>query len=785
MAKGGRYGDDQAGEDARREPRVDGPSRRRGAVEVSAGDRLLGGRPRGPRKGERQEPTFDHAPTLGSASGPMTARRGKTQAGRRERGGPARRPRRSFLGGLIYWTAILGLWAVMALGGFVAFEARDLPPIDQLAVPKRPPNVAILASNGQLLANRGDTGGAAVALRDLPPIVPQAFIAIEDRRFYSHWGIDPLGIARALLRNAAGGSVQGGSTLTQQLAKNLFLNQERTVSRKVQEAILALWLEHKYSKNQILELYLNRVYFGSGAYGIEAAARRYYAKDAKSLTLPEAAVLAGLMKAPTKLAPNHNPAAAQARAAQVIAAMAEEGFITAEVARQALAKPAVVAHPRGDGSVNYVADYVMDTLDDTVGAFDADIVVTTTIDPGMQGAAERALADALDRDGGKLGVSQGALVAEDAGGAIKALIGGRAYADSQFDRAVAAKRQPGSVFKPFVYLAAVERGLTPDTIRNDAPIDVQGWQPENYSRRYMGPVTLTTALAQSLNTVAVRLGLEVGPRAVIAVAHRLGIQSPLEPNASIALGTSEVSPLELVTAYVPFGNGGMGVQAHIITTVKRASGALLYQRKATGYGRVIDKTAVGMMDAMMRETLLTGTARKADLPGWQAAGKTGTSQDWRDAWFVGTTSALTAGVWLGNDDGSPTRKASGGGLPVEIWSRFMKAALRTTAPAPLGGTPWRAAAPAVAAPAEPGADPLLGTIATILNGGAPQPAPRAQAPIPPGDPLPIAPAAQRRPVPAPSDPDAEDGLPPAPIPAPGSTIRSDSRSVLDKIFGGG
>ena len=774
MAKGGRHGSGDPGEGARREPRLGAPPRRRGEVAVSAGDRLLG---EPSRTGERHEPGFAPVPVPGLAATRMTANRGQGHAQRSGRGRGRRR--RSWFGSLAYWVAVLGLWALVAGGGFVAYEARDLPPVDQLAVPKRPPNIAILASNGQLLANRGDTGGAAVALRDLPPVVPQAFIAIEDRRFYSHWGIDPLGIARALLRNSRGGSVQGGSTLTQQLAKNLFLNQERTVSRKVQEAILALWLEHKYSKNQILELYLNRVYFGSGAYGIEAAARRYYAKGAKSLTLPEAAVLAGLMKAPTKLAPNHNAAAAQARAAQVIAAMADEGYITGEAARQALAKPAAVAHPKGDGSVNYVADYVMDTLDDTVGAFDTDIVVTTTIDAGLQGAGERALADALDKSGAKLGVSQGALVAEDPTGAIKALIGGRNYAESQFDRAVAARRQPGSAFKPFVYLTAIERGLTPDTVRNDAPIDVQGWQPENYSRRYMGPVTLQTALAQSLNTVAVRLGLEVGPRAVIATAHRLGITSDLQSNASIALGTSEVSPLELVTAYVPFGNGGLGVQAHIIASVKRASGQPLYQRRSTGTGRVIDKAAVGMMDAMLGQVLTSGTARKADLPGWQAAGKTGTSQDWRDAWFVGTTGALTAGVWLGNDDGSPTRKASGGGLPVEIWSRFMKTALRTTAPVPLPGTPWQGAPPS----GSPSADPLLGAIAGLLDAAAPAAsAPRA----PSTAPLPILPDTRVRTAPPPPEPDGDDGLPPAPIPAHGrATAHTEERSILDKLFDGG
>ena len=335
--------------------------------------------------------------------------------------------------------------------------------------------------------------------------------------------------------------------------------------------------------------------------------------------------------------------------------------------------------------MNYAADYVMDMLDDTVGDIEDDIVVTTTIDPTMEAAGEKALDDELDAKGGKFGVSQGALVAMDGTGAIKALIGGRNYADSQFDRAVAAKRQPGSSFKPFVYLTAVEKGLTPDTVRDDAPINVKGWQPENYSRQYFGPVTLTNALALSLNTVAVRLGLEVGPKAVVKTAHRLGITSDLQPNASIALGTSEVSPLELVSAYTPFSNGGFSVQPHIILKVKRADGKLLYQRKGSSFGRVIDPSAVAMMNTMMQETLLTGTARKAELPGWQAAGKTGTSQEWRDAWFVGYTGALVTGVWLGNDDGTPTKKTSGGNLPVDIWSRFMKAALQNTPPVPLPG----------------------------------------------------------------------------------------------------
>ena len=315
----------------------------------------------------------------------------------------------------------------------------------------------------------------------MPVYLPKAFVAIEDRRFYSHWGIDVIGIGRAVTRNVLrrGNGMEGGSTLTQQLAKNLFLTQERTMSRKIQEAILALWLERKYSKDQILELYLNRVYFGAGAYGVEAAARKYFGHGARNVTLPEAAVLAGLMKAPSKLAPNRNQTGASDRAAQVITAMASEGHITEAVAKVALANPAKATRDTGAGSLNYAADHVMDVLDDTLGAIDEDIVVTTTLSSSLQQAAERALVEELDRQGGKFGVTQGAFVALDVGGQIKALVGGRNYADSQYNRAVSAKRQPGSTFKPFVYLAAIERGLTPNSIREDAPVDIRGWKPEN------------------------------------------------------------------------------------------------------------------------------------------------------------------------------------------------------------------------------------------------------------------------------------------------------------------
>jgi penicillin-binding protein 1A len=675
--------------------------------------------------------------------------------GDRER--PRRRKKKkrgSVLGTLIYWSLMLGIWGAVGATGLIVYNAAQLPPIDQLAVPKRPPNIAILSNDGTLLANRGDTGGAAIPLSELPDYLPKAFIAIEDRRFYEHWGVDPLGILRALIRDAIGhGGMEGGSTITQQLAKNLFLTQERTLSRKIQEAILAVWLEHKYSKDQILELYLNRVYFGSGAFGVEAASQKYFGHSARTATLSEAAMLAGLMKAPTRLAPNHNLDAAIERAGEVINAMEQEGYITAAMAKLARARPAKPVNEKNGSSINYVADYVMDQLNDTIGAIDEDIIVSTTISARLQEAAEKALTGELDSKGTRFDVSQGALVALDPNGALRALVGGRSYAESQFDRAVAAKRQPGSAFKPFVYLTALERGLTPDTVRDDAPIDVRGWQPENYHHDYLGPVTLTTALSLSLNTVAVRLCLEVGPGAVVKTAHRLGITSDLEANPSIALGTSEVTPLELVAAYAPFANGGIGVEPYVITKVRTASGRLLYQRKGPDGARVIAPEYVAMMNTMLKETLLSGTARRAELPDWEAAGKTGTSQDWRDAWFVGYTSHLVAGVWVGNDDNSPTKRVSGGNLPVEIWSRFMRVAHQGVVPQGLPGGSWR----------EPSANPVASLFNFFAGPTQNRAAPSSARPMAVG---------QTRSLPG--NPSNDGGLlPPAPIPNGGEASRND------------
>ena len=578
------------------------------------------------KSGGRKEPQFGLAASLSELRlGPQdrvtpaeeakpkprkpSARRRSADAGneaprerkpRANRGGSKRGSRgraRVGIGRLIYWGAVLSLWAVIALAGVVVWVGAHLPAIQSLEIPKRPPTIQIVGFDGSVLATRGEMAGANVALKDLPPYLPKAFIAIEDRRFYSHYGIDPIGIARAALANVLHRGVsQGGSTLTQQLAKNLFLTQERTFTRKLQEIELAFWLERKHSKSEILELYLNRVYFGSGAYGVEAAAQRYFGKPAKSVTLAEAAMLAGLVKSPSRLAPNRNPDGAAKRAQIVLTAMADAKFITDAQAQASIGHPSYHVKAAGAGTVNYVADWIGEVLDDLIGQVDQNIVVETSIDPKLQSVAEASIIDELAAKSVKFNVSQGALVAMTPDGAVRAMVGGRNYAESQYNRAVTAKRQPGSAFKPFVYLTAIEAGLTPETIRQDAPLDVKGWKPENYTHEYFGSVTLTQALAMSLNTVAVRLGLEVGPRNVVRTAHRLGISSKLEANASIALGTSEVSLTELVGAYAPFANGGRGISPHVVLKIRAADGKVLYTRPADQLGQVIDPRAVAMMN---------------------------------------------------------------------------------------------------------------------------------------------------------------------------------------------
>ena len=700
-------------------------SSKRAALEVrlAASDRAfasMDGRRR-PWTETREDADGDQRPAGrasrgGRSGGPASQRIEAERAGRRGK------PRRRFrLVRLIYWGIVLSIWGVIGLVGLFAWVAFHLPPIQSLEIPKRPPTIQINSIDGRVFATRGEMGGAAIPINEMPAYLPKAFIAIEDRRFYDHHGIDPMGLTRAMLANMLHrGISQGGSTITQQLAKNLFLSRNRKVMRKLQEIVLALWLEHKFTKAEILELYLNRVYFGAGAYGVEAAAQRYFGKSARQVSLSEAALLAGLVKSPSRLSPTKNYDGAERRAQRVLAAMSDAGLLNEDTAQAAMALGPTIVRASGGGSSNYVADWVMDVLNDLVGLVEDDIVVDTTIDATFQAAAEKALLDQLAQKGQRFGVEQGALVAMTPDGAVRALVGGRNYAENQFNRAVVAKRQPGSTFKPFVYLTALEHGLTPDSVRDDRPIEMKGWRPENFNREYAGPVTLTQALANSLNSVSVRLTLELGPTAVARTAHRLGITSKLEANPSLALGTSEVSVLELVSAYAPFANGGLAATPYAVERVRTAhEDKTLYTRTKAAPSRVVDTRYVAMMNAMMRETVTSGTARRADLPGWPVAGKTGTSQDFRDAWFVGFTSQLVTGVWLGNDDNTPTKRITGGGLPVEIWSQFMKAAHRGKQPSDLAGDAVAAVLPPYAGvPVPPAAVPGVRGRETMRPDGA-------------------------------------------------------------------
>jgi penicillin-binding protein 1A len=629
----------------------------------------------------------------------------------------ARKGKRGLFRRLAKWAFLVFLVCAAGLAAVVGYYWAKLPPTSQWTLPAQAINVQIVASDGTLITNRGDNSGATLTLDEMPPYLPEAVIAIEDRRFYYHFGIDPIGLARAMFVNLrAGGVVQGGSTLTQQLAKNLFLTPDRSFSRKIQEAILAVWLEASLTKKQILELYLNRVYLGAGAYGVDAAAHRYFGKSARNVTLAEAATLAGLLKAPGHYSPLVDPDAAEGRTQVVLGAMREEGYISDREASLAMSQPIKPVRDVAGGSGRYVADWVMDILPSYVGALDKDIVVDTTIDMRLQTLAQNALTGTLDENGAKYGVSQGAFVAMDPNGAVRALVGGRDYASAPFNRAVNGHRQPGSAFKPFVYLTALEHGLMPETVRIDQPVTIKGWSPENYSRKYLGPVTLQTALALSLNTVSAQLTDEVGAKAVATTARRLGIASPLMATPSIALGTSDVTLLELTGAFAPFANGGIGVIPHVVKRITTTDGKVLYERAGDGPGRVVDPAYVGMMNSMLRATLETGTGKKATIAGWPAAGKTGTSQDFRDAWFIGYTGTMVAGAWFGNDDGKPTKKASGSNLPAIAWQRFMTGALAGLAVADLPGNyqfrnPSNTAGPAiedtgVAPPVPLGSDPI-------------------------------------------------------------------------------
>lgn len=586
---------------------------------------------------------------------------------------------------------LLGLGIVTA-GGVVsaAFVHYTIKFPDPMAIRREAStmSVRVLANDGTMISERGQAH-EFVPLDLLPQHVIDAVIATEDRRFYDHSGLDPLGLLRAAFANMrAGRYAQGGSTISQQLAKNLFLSPERTLWRKAEELLLALWLEVRMSKAEILELYLNRVYFGGGAYGIDAAAHRYFGKPSAQLKLAEAAVLAGLLKAPSKYSPNSSPGLARSRARVVLKSMLAAGFIgeEAELAAAGDLVRFLEAIPGRDGTgLDYAIDFVLERMPPLIGTNHREIIVETTIDADLQKRAQAAVEEMLGSEGAKMSAGQAAVVVLDREGGIRAMVGGRSWAQSQFNRAVKARRQPGSAFKPLVYLAAVERGARPETTIVDAPITIGDWSPRNEDGRHRGSMSLRQALAHSVNTVAVRLQQDTGTQRVVSLARRLGIKSDLRQDLSLALGTSEVSLLELTGGYAVLANGGNRVGPHVIRKV-RTGATIVYQRAETLPQQIVAAEHVGIMNSMLNSALVSGTGRRAALPRHIAAGKTGTSQDFRDAWFLGYTAHFAAGVWVGNDTGEPMNRVMGGGLPAAIWKAVMQAAHERLPPIDLPGT---------------------------------------------------------------------------------------------------
>ena len=583
------------------------------------------------------------------------------------------------------WSTVGAVWAVIVFSLAAAWYATDLPDVDKAFNATRRPIITVLAADGATLVRTGDLYGRLSQLEDLPQALPQAVMATEDRRFYSHFGVDIIGLSRAMIANVrAGRIVQGGSTITQQVAKNLFLTPERTIKRKIQELMLALWLEQKFSKDQILTIYLNRVYLGAGTYGVDAASQKYFGRPAGQLSVYQAAMLAGLLKAPSRYNPIAHPARAKARTAQVLKNMVAAGYLTKADAGRANVRTGRTTKEAASRGNRYFIDWVLEQVSDYINPGDRDLIVRTTLSPDVQRLAEAGVEKALAKGGAKAGIGQAALVAMTPDGAVRAMVGGRSYAKSQFNRVTQARRQPGSAFKPFVYLAGLESGLAPGDILFDESVAIGDWRPSNFDRRYQGPVTVLAALARSINTVAVKIAEKAGRVRVIETARRLGLSGKFKATPSLALGVGEVTLLGLTAAYGPFANGGAGVWAYGIKEIRDAAGTLLYQRGGSGPGRVVSARDVISMNNMLSAAVAEGTGRNARI-GRPQAGKTGTSQNFRDAWFVGYTAELVTGVWMGNDNGAAMKNVTGGGAPAKLWRDFMAAAHSGLAARPLPG----------------------------------------------------------------------------------------------------
>ena len=578
------------------------------------------------------------------------------------------------------------------LPSFLGLFAPPLDPAIDLYAVNRPMAFTFLDADGNDVGHRGAVVGERLKLEDMPAYLPAAFIAMEDRRFYSHNGIDPRGLLRALFLDLrARHWVAGGSTISQQTAKIVYTGQERTVSRKLSELMDAAGLEKSLSKKQILELYLNRIYLGSAAYGVDGAAHVYFGVSARNLTLPQAAMLATLTRAPSVFSPRRDLLAAQQRASLVLDAMVQTGAITDAAATDARAHPAIVADRTTLDARNYFLDTAADQakqLAARAGAKpNADLIVHTTLEPKLLEGARLAATRVIGKYGKHDRTQEAAIVMMKPDGAVSALLGGVDYQSSVFNRAIQARRQPGSAFKPFVYLAALESGISPWDERDDEAVDINGYQPQNFGGRYYGTLTLADALAHSVNTITVNLAQEVGVKKVVAAAQRAGIASPLEPNASLALGTSEVTPLELTAAYAAFANGGFRTTPYFITEVDDAGGKVFYRRAAPQPQRIIAASVDRDLVAMLWNVITAGTGTSASLSPREAAGKTGTTQNSQDAWFVGFTTDYVTAVWVGNDDNSPTRGVTGATLPAQIWKAAMQTAEKGLPMKPLDRSP--------------------------------------------------------------------------------------------------
>ncbi|MGF1447614.1 MAG: transglycosylase domain-containing protein [Pikeienuella sp.] len=579
-----------------------------------------------------------------------------------------------------------GLVVALILAVATTIYYANLPPAKALLDGRATGSVTLLDRHGSVFAWRGEQYGGALSTSDVSPHLLHAVISAEDRRFWGHWGLDPRGIARAIWANLrAGRVVQGGSTLTQQVAKNVFLSAERSLERKLKELPMALALELKYSKDEILSIYLNRVYLGAGTYGFEAAAQRYFGKSARGLTPAEAAMLAGLLRAPSRYAPTNDIDKAQGRASVIVRLMHEEGYLSDQQVFDALANPAGLSRAAEARVGDAFADWVMETAPDYLARRTTeDVVIETTFDARAQAAAEAGVAEVFAEKVKASSRAEAAVVVLDLSGAVRAMVGGRDAGSGRFNRATQAMRQTGSAFKPVVYAAGLEAGLTPLSVLQDAPITLGGWSPKNYGGGFRGPVTLEEALAHSINTVAVRVSEYAGADRVRSLAQAMGITTPLAPGPAVALGTSEATLVDMVGVYATIANVGRLTEPHGLRRLRlKGEHAALISYTAPAGRQTISPATARQLTHMMHAVVAHGTGRRARLEGWQVAGKTGTTQAARDAWFIGFTGAYVIGVWMGNDDNAPLTGVTGGGLPADIWSAVARRLHAGVTPSPL------------------------------------------------------------------------------------------------------